>query len=183
MQQQSHFMQNQTQHQTVHGYTHKKCETYNSTVRCVHVFFNKTTCMYHNLNISTSGNTHWKAGSCLQKAPRGCKQYSTVGKGDPTEWASFSFTTQTHTVWLPAHSTLDTTQLTIFSTWVIKQSLCQCSTISSNKASKNLQSHFHDRYALYSFPHFLLLSEQHHIIHLGVVCWKKKEDDFILHNQ
>ena len=41
MQQQSHSMQNQTQHQTVHGYTHKKCETYNSTVRCVHVFSTK----------------------------------------------------------------------------------------------------------------------------------------------
>ena len=104
----------------------------------------------------------------------------------PSEPAwSVSFTTQTHTVWLPAPSTLDTTLLTIFSTWMIKECRCQCSAMSLNKESKNnyLQSHFYDRYVLYSFPHFLHLSEQHHIVHLGVVCLKKKKTLFYTLNK
>ena len=96
--------------------------------------------------------------------------------GNSAEWVGLEFQFHnTNPHWQPAFSTLDTTLLTIFSTWMIKQFLCQCSTMSSNKASKNLQFHFHDRYVLYSLPHFFHLSEQHCIIHLGVVCLKKKK--------
>ena len=138
MQQQSHFMQNQTGHQAVHG-THTKNVKHTTVLWRACMFF-------HNRHVSQHQYIH-------------CRKHSLKSRFLPPEsshpaW-SFSFTTQTHTVWLPAHGSLHTTLLTIFSTWMIEQFLCQCSTMRSNKANKNLQSHFHDRYVLYSFPHFL----------------------------
>ena len=145
-------------------------------MRCVHVVSTKqhactTTSIYPLQETLTK-----KQVPVSRKFPGSVKNTPLFGWViQPSESAwSFSFTTQTHTVWLPAQSTLHTTLLTIFSTWIIEQFLCHCSAMSSNRASKNLQSHFHDRYVPYSLPNFLHLSEQHCIIHLGVVCLKKK---------
>ena len=112
-------------------FTQKMYETKHTTILWnAGIFFNKTTHMDHNINISTVGNTHLKSGLSLQTAPRGCKQYSTVWKGTPAEWASWECQFN-NTVWLPAHSTLDST-LTFFSTRMIKHLLCQCSTMTSS---------------------------------------------------
>ena len=69
MQEQSHLMQNQTQHQTVHG-SHTKSVTYNNILRCMDFFFNKTTCMHHDISIFIIRNTHFKLGFSVQTAPR-----------------------------------------------------------------------------------------------------------------
>ena len=82
MQQQSHSMQNQTQHQTVHG-THTK-SVKRTKVREVRACFSTkqqaciTTSVYPLQETPTK-----KQVPASQKAPRGCKQDSTVGKGNP----------------------------------------------------------------------------------------------------
>ena len=77
VQQQSHSMRNQTQHQTVHG-SHTK-----STKHTTRTLFNKTTCIHHSINISTTGITlrNWTLAS--RKFPWGENKTRLLGSATP----------------------------------------------------------------------------------------------------